>query len=188
MIKKIFVGVLLFAIFGLLIFGAVNRTLAKTGGTSPLQTSENLNQQRNDSFGERIAYVSDDRHGAANLQDPLSNHQIEEAGVGGLDKGRVKVDAWVIETGVVVSVDTNVWVIQLDSGSDLEFEGRMLSYLIQQGFSANIGDSLILTGFYKDEGLEVGQVYNTSSGVEMFVRDDSGYPLWAGRGGGKWEN
>jgi hypothetical protein len=94
----------------------------------------------------------------------------------------------VIETGDVVSVDTNVWMIQLDNGFAVEFEGRMLSYLIQQGFSANIGDSLVLTGFYEVERFEIGQVYNTSSGAEMFVRDDSGHPLWAGTGRGKWEN
>lgn len=42
MIKKVFVGVLLAAVFGLLVFGAVNRTLAKTEESEPLALSENL--------------------------------------------------------------------------------------------------------------------------------------------------
>ena len=188
MIKKIFVGILLAAVFGLLILGAVNRTLAKTVGAAPLQANENLNQQRKDSFGEEIVDDSHDPHGTGKSREPISNTPIEEVGVGGHDFDRGKVDAWVIETGDVASVDTNVWMIQLDNGFAVEFEGRMLSYLIQQGFSANIGDSLVLTGFYEDESFEIGQVYNTSSGVEMFVRDDSGHPLWAGMGRGKWEN
>jgi len=40
MVKKVFVGVLIAAAFGLLVFGAVNRTLAKSLDTEPLALSE----------------------------------------------------------------------------------------------------------------------------------------------------
>ncbi len=41
MIKKIFIGVLLAGLFGLLVLGAVNRTLAKSTAREPLALSEN---------------------------------------------------------------------------------------------------------------------------------------------------
>ena len=41
MIKKIFIGVLLAGVFGLLVLGAVNRTLAKSTEKQPLALSEN---------------------------------------------------------------------------------------------------------------------------------------------------
>ena len=44
MIKKVFVGVLLAGIFGLLVFGAVNRTLAKTEDREPLSLNKNLSE------------------------------------------------------------------------------------------------------------------------------------------------
>lgn len=40
MVKKVFVGVLIAAAFGLLVFGAVNRTLAKSLDTDPLALNE----------------------------------------------------------------------------------------------------------------------------------------------------
>ncbi len=40
MVKKVFVGVLIAAAFGLLVFGAVNRTLAKGLDTEPLALNE----------------------------------------------------------------------------------------------------------------------------------------------------
>ena len=50
MIKKIFVGVLLAGVFGLLVLGAVNRTLAKSSSFEPLALSEG-NQRGNGTEG-----------------------------------------------------------------------------------------------------------------------------------------
>lgn len=44
MIKKVFVGGLLAIIFGLLILGAVNRTLAKSSDDGPFAVSQNLSE------------------------------------------------------------------------------------------------------------------------------------------------
>ncbi|MFN2303797.1 MAG: hypothetical protein ACK2TV_08710 [Anaerolineales bacterium] len=51
MIKKIFVGVLMAGIFGLLVFGAINRTIAKSADTEQLDKNQNLNQSLNQSKG-----------------------------------------------------------------------------------------------------------------------------------------
>ena len=42
MVKKVFVGVLIAAVFGLLVFGAVNRTMAKALDAEPLLQQENV--------------------------------------------------------------------------------------------------------------------------------------------------
>lgn len=48
MVKKIFVGVFLAIIFGLLVFGAVNRTLAKSNESEPLALNKSLSEQDED--------------------------------------------------------------------------------------------------------------------------------------------
>ncbi len=63
MIKKVFVGVLLAAVFGLLVFGAVNRTLAKTEEREPLALSKNLsegNESGNGNGQNKDRYLNND--------------------------------------------------------------------------------------------------------------------------------
>ncbi len=63
MVKKIFVGVFLAIVFGLLVFGAVNRTLAKSDESEPLALNNslsddaddgNLNQYKNQSRNRNV--------------------------------------------------------------------------------------------------------------------------------------
>ena len=47
---------------------------------------------------------------------------------------------------------------------------------------AQAGDSVSLTGFYEDGDFEVGQIDDQTTGQTVSLRDESGRPLWAGRG------
>ena len=52
MIKKVFVGVLLAGMFGLLVFGAINRTIAKSADAEQLNKNQDLHQSENQSLNQ----------------------------------------------------------------------------------------------------------------------------------------
>lgn len=222
MIKKVFVGVFLAIVFGLLVFGAVNRTLAKNDDTEPLALSKNLsegnnganiNQNKNQSVnkslennlylrGQDNSRGSNDcdeeshsdgteyRKGAeeqGNRSGTTQGGQPESVPGDGLGVGQAEVDEQMTEIGTVVSVSADLLVIELPDGSQLDLEGRVLSFLIEQGFSIVEGDELTITGFYEGDNFEVIQILNDTSGENISVRDQNGRPLWAGgrqQGGG----
>ena len=66
MVKKVFVGVLIAAAFGLLVFGAANRTLAKSLDNEPLALNESA---QNGSGGNRNGYTE------------LNQNQVLDGGV-----------------------------------------------------------------------------------------------------------
>lgn len=60
MIKKIFVGVLLAGVFVLLVFGAVNRTFAKTADNEPLAINQNISAGTGGTYGGGDHHRDDD--------------------------------------------------------------------------------------------------------------------------------
>jgi len=197
MIKKVFVGVLLAAVFGLLILGAVNRTIAKTTNDGPLALSENLGENNEPKNENRRLTEEDQLYGRNRTEDTIGEDLTSEGGWrGGVGNaqtpgentgiGLAEVDAWLIFTGTVESVSQDLWTITLTDGSTLEIEGRKLSFMLEQGFIVEVGDNLTLTGFYEGESIEIGQIMKTNSGEMITIRDQNGRPLWSGgrQGGG----
>jgi hypothetical protein len=219
MIKKVFVGVLLAAAFGLLVFGAVKRTLAKSDGNEPLALSTNLsegedkeganinqnkNQSLNKSLEKNLNQGGQGRGQGTGDCDEEENQEGSEYGKGadgqwngsgkgqggqpenmtgeGLGVGQAEVDERVTVTGTVVSIDSELLVIELSDGSLLEVEGRVLSFINENGFEVSAGDELKITGLYEGDTFEVIQITNDGSGQTIHVRDQSGRPLWAGGG------
>jgi len=223
MVKKVFAGVFLAIVFGLLVFGAVNRTLAKSDEREPLALNNNLsegnegvnfNQHKNqtttmrhennlyqrgqgngqrsgDCDGEQYSEGMENRKGTeeqGNRSGAVQGGQPESMPGDGLGVGQAVVDEQVTELGTVVSVSSDLLVIELSDGSQLELEGRVLSFLIEQVFSLSEGDELTITGFYDGDKFEVIQIVNDTSGENIRVRDQNGRPFWAGgrqQGGGQ---
>lgn len=197
MIKKVFVGVLLAGVFGLLILGAVNRTIAKTTDDGPLALSENLGENNEPKNENRRLTEEDQYYGRNRTEDTISEDSTSEDGWRGgggnaqtpdenTGIGLAEVDAWLTFTGTVESVSQDLWAITLADGSTLEIEGRKLSFMLEQGFVVEVGDNLTLTGFYEGESIEIGQIMKTNSGEMITIRDQNGRPLWSGgrQGGG----
>ena len=183
MIKKIFVGVLLAGLFILLIFGAVNRTLAKTADRnleiSNRSLSEGYGSSGNADFGN-----PDHLNGTGNGIGQAG--QPEGAPSDGSGIGLAEVDQWLTETATVATVNADEWIVTLSDGTIIEIEGRLLSYVNELGFSVNPGDNLVLTGFLENGDFEIGQIENLSTGEKAVARDVNGRPLWAGgRQGGR---
>jgi hypothetical protein len=82
-----------------------------------------------------------------------------------------------------VSVDADMLVVQTSSGEQVTMENRPWWFAQEQGFSAQVGDQVALVGFYENGDFEAGQISDSTNGQTVLVRDESGRPLWAGRGG-----
>lgn len=142
-----------------------------------------------DEFG-RPAWAGNGRGATDGLQAETTAPQGNAAPGDGTATGLAQVDEWVTLDGVVVSVDSVELVVQTTDGQEILVDGRPWQFSQEQGFSVQVGDQVTLIGFYEDvdpstgsgHSFEVGQISNASSGQVIVIREDSGRPLWAGRG------
>ena len=107
--------------------------------------------------------------------------QAEVSGDGS-GTGQAQVDGWLEVQGSVSSVTSDALVVQTVDGQEIVIEARAWRFIQEQGFQAQVGDNLTLTGFYEGEDLEIGQIDNASSGQSVLIREENGRPLWAGGG------
>jgi len=157
MLKKVVLGLLVVGLIGILAAGAVTRTLAKTGSEEGYGAGQGHGQGNGSSQGDIV------RDG-------------DQTGT-----GQAEVDEWLTLAGAVVSADADVLVVDTASG-EVAVENRGWWYAQEQGFVAQAGDQVVLTGFYENEDFEVGQIDNLTSGQTVTLRDENGRPMWAGRG------
>jgi hypothetical protein len=198
MFKKILAGIVVTGLAGALVIGAAARTAgiaSNTGyagaqhqGRGQSAEAEGSGQgQRRGQSGDSEAEQGNYGGGAANGGERSRGN----AGNGGLRGGQGQADAaayaneWLTLSGTVLNVDANALSVSLASGEQMVVDGRAWSYAQEQGFTAQPGDALTLTGFYDGDTFEVGRIENLTQQVSVTLRDDSGRPQWAGgRGNG----
>jgi hypothetical protein len=100
----------------------------------------------------------------------------------GTGTGQAQVDEWLTLQGTVTSVDADSLVVQTTGGEQVTVDNRAWWFAQDQGFAAQAGDQVTVVGFYEDSDFEVGQIDNLTTGQTVSIRDESGRPLWAGRG------
>jgi hypothetical protein len=96
--------------------------------------------------------------------------------------GQAAVDEWLTLTGPVVSADSNALIVLTDDGQEITVENRPWWFAQDQGFATEAGNEVTLVGFYEGEEFETGQIIDKTSGKAVLIREESGRPLWAGRG------
>ena len=93
-------------------------------------------------------------------------------------------DTWIAVSGTVVAFDGELTV---ETG-----EGEMVIHLgatwywDANGIALNVGDEVEVRGFYDGDEFEIGWIKNVTTDEEIAMRDETGRPLWAGRG--RWGN
>ena len=175
MSKKIVWGIVLFGLIGILVAGAAVRTVAKTGDGVETRGGYGRNQGIVDSSPDAAGAVLPGQEGTGGW--------ARGGGSGdGTGTGQAEVDEWLTLEGTVVSVDADALVVLTAAGEQVVVENRPWSFALEQGFAAQPGDQVTLVGFYEDETLEVGQIADASNGQTVQLRDESGRPMWAGRG------
>lgn len=204
MVKKIIGGILLAGLIGVLIFGAVNRTIAKGGDSN--QRSD-ITQLENPGWGLNEDPESEVRSSQRNNQNSFERNQNGDFGNSSSTSGQSRgsgsgrgggqaqnadglresneddtSDRFLI-TAVFIGIDGDYWILQSIDGTSVELRGRTLRYIQDKGFSIAIGDVLSLEGFYEANGrFVIIKITNAASGQSLQIRDAYGRPAWAGSG------
>jgi hypothetical protein len=197
MLRKIILATLLIGLIGILVAGAVIRTMNRTGvvaeahgygrgqGETVNRTEGGLGQGYGWGYREAGAYAAT---GGAGQGRGGYGQGREDAQGDQMGTGQAHVEEWLTIQGTIARVDADALVVQTDSGEQITMENRPWWFAQEQGFSAQVGDQVALIGFYENGDLEVGQISNATNDQMVLVRDENGRPLWAGRGrrGGWW--
>lgn len=100
----------------------------------------------------------------------------------GVPQADVLPSEWSTLQGTVVSATADLIEIQTTEGPVIPFEGQPLRFALAQGFSAQVGDEVEVSGFEEDGQFKIGVITHLDSGVTYTLRDTSGRPGWSGRG------
>jgi hypothetical protein len=192
MLKKIALGVLLTGLVAVLIWGAVIRTNAVNGagaaetgrrGQVTAQAATVENGQGSGGRWSETPQSTDGRglwdQGGVEAQAPgrQGNGTLND-----IPQADVQPAEWLTIQGNVVSVADDLVEIKTTAGEVIPFEGRPLSYALEQGFSLEIKDTVTLEGFDEDGEFKIGKVTRLSDNSSVMLRDVNERPGWAGRG------
>lgn len=165
MLKKIVIGLLMVGFVGVLIVGAINRTISKS--TQAIEAKTYSQGEQNKSGQGEGQGQGQKARGSA----------VEQAGTS------VTAADWTTYTGAVVSVSEGEMVLETESGEQIIVEGRPWSFTQENGFVVQVGDAVTLDGFYEDNEFKVGRITGPD-GQTVQLRDETGRPGWAGQGWG----
>ncbi len=177
MVKKILIGVVFAGFIGLLVFGAVNRTIAKSGN----DVSASIGKGEGTTEQEHEGNLESSRGGGVG--------NGEQSGNGGgrnsrqsETTGEVAAVEWFEFQATVTSVESDMLTLTSKDGQTIEVAGRPWRYAQEQGFVPQVNDQLVLKGFYDANGrLEVAEMSNLSNQAGLSIRDANGRPAWAGQ-------
>ena len=146
-------------IVGLLVFGAVNRTSAKTDQGVLFGGSDEAAE-----FGQG-------GRGEGNLG------QSNEFGITDHEENPEEQD-WADFVGTIVEFDSKTLIIHTDSEGELELSGRAWRYILGTGYLPSVGREVWLSGFYENGEYKIASFQDLITGEVVLVRNDSGQPLW----------
>jgi len=194
MLKKIALGVLLTGLVAVLIWGAVIRTNAVNGagasetGRRVQVTAQAATVENGQGSGGRWSETPQSTEGRGGGRWAQGGAEAQAPGRQGngtlndIPQADVQPAEWLTIRGNVVSVADDLVEINTATGEVIPFEGRPLSYALEQGFSLEVEDAVMLEGFDEDGEFKIGKVTNLSDGATVVLRDTSGRPGWSGRG------
>jgi hypothetical protein len=100
---------------------------------------------------------------------------------------QAQVDEWLTFTGTLISYDRNWMTISTADGQIITFQTGQPRFFAGQGITFQVGEEVIVVGFYQGETFMAGDITQVSTGLKVLLRDPNGRPLWAGssnNGGG----
>ncbi len=92
-------------------------------------------------------------------------------------------DKWETAGATVTAIRSNGLWLELEDGTQARARRAAWNYAQEQGFTAEVGDRISLTGYMTTGGFEIVSMHNEENGREVALRDEDGRSLWAGRGG-----
>lgn len=187
MLKKIALGALLTGLVAVLIWGAINRTNAIA--------SRGEGGAGHRGWSTEISTIGS----AATGNDGRWNQEAQAAGgwgggrwgqaaggqagsVIGVPQADVRPQEWMTLQGKVISTADDLIEIETEAGAVIPFDGQPLRFALQQRFTAQVEDTVVVKGFEENGEFKIGQITNLSNGATVTLRDETGRPGWAGRG------
>jgi hypothetical protein len=171
MLKKIVLGVLFLGLIGVLVAGAVIRTLDRTEITAEV---------RGRGLGSGEA-------GASAQLSGRGGYGMGRAGEGLADRQYPNLkdtpDVWLEYQGTVVQVPEGGGdlVVRTNDGQELTV-GTGPMVMASQGFTLQAGEQVQVRGYWEDGEFKAAQVTRLADGQTITLRDQFGRPAWAGAG------
>jgi hypothetical protein len=79
-------------------------------------------------------------------------------------------------------VTDDLLTVKTNSGQMIEVEGQPLMYLLSQGYVPQVGSQVTLASFDEAGEFKVGEFTDHTGNQKVKLRDQSGRPMWSGRG------
>jgi hypothetical protein len=188
MLKKIVLGTLFIGFIGVLIYGAILRTDAKTssGDAEGHGSGTGLGRGRANTEEETdVAYSRGQRQGRGQTARATSEQSVDVPELEqDIDSQSDRAAERQTVEGTVISVGAQALVVERVDGHQILVEGRAWTYALEQGFDVQIGNVVSVMGFLEDGEFKAGSLENLTTGQRMAVRDTNGRPLWSGGGRG----
>jgi hypothetical protein len=190
MLKKIVVGTLVLGLSGVLVVGGIHRTTdrlereTRSGTDRQEDAAEGFGQRPGGSQGVGQGAGQGEgqgNHGQAADADiqPARENQGNQQG----DRDSTYEVAEILqERGVVAAVREDALLVDTALGETLIIEGRTWKYAREQKFQTDVGDQLVLLGFYEDGEWKTTLIENITTDSSLTIRNDRGRPMWAGQG------
>ncbi len=180
MLKKIVLGTLLVGLIGVLVAGAIIRTVDKTGnvaearglghGQSEGAVAEVSTQGQGQGQG-RGRSVQDAANGQSAAAEPLYPNYDE-----------IPEEMSIYEGTVLLSPETGAdLVILTDAGEEITV-GTGPGYMEEQGLTLQAGERVQVLGYWEDGELKAAQLTRLQDGQTITLRDELGRPAWSGAG------
>jgi len=179
MLKKVLLGTLLVGLIGVLVAGAVVRTMDKTG-----QVAEARGLGRgNGEAGATADRGAGQGFGASAQSNGRGGYGQE--GTAGRQSLNVEAtpEEWLAYEGTVVQApEAGVDLVIETSDGEALTVGTGPSYMASQGFTLQAGEHVQVQGYWEGSEFKASQVTRLADGQTIALRDESGRPAWAGAG------
>lgn len=183
MVKKVVLGTLLVGLIGVLVAGAIIRTVDRTDNVAEARGLGQGNGR-----GEVEGYAVE-----STLQGAGQGRGGGGQGVGyGQAAGAVErqypnyedtPEEWVTYEGTVVQAPAagEELVIATSAGEELVI-GTGPGYMEAEGFALQAGEQVQVQGYWEDDELKAAQITRLRDGETIMLRDQLGRPAWSGSG------
>lgn len=96
---------------------------------------------------------------------------------------QAQVDEWITIEGTLMAFQGGNMTINTPEGEIIPFQTGQPRFFAEQNVSFQVGDEIIVVGFYEGEQFMAGDITQVATGARVMLRDPNGRPLWAGPGG-----
>ena len=114
-----------------------------------------------------------------------SNEQGQNGNSEQNGEGQIQIDEWITVEGTLMSFQGGNMTMSTTDGEILFFKTGQPRFFASQGITFQVGDEIVVVGFYQGEEFQAGDITQVSTGLRVMLRDPNGRPLWAGQGNGK---